>query len=111
MRKLSLIMVAIALFMTSLTSAAVVTEDAKLNPTEEQIRELLANPTFEISADETAYVTFTLNQAHEIVVLNVDTDNVVVERFVKNRLNYHKIESVLKAGQEYKVPITIHFEA
>jgi NMD protein affecting ribosome stability and mRNA decay len=111
MRKLSLIMVAFALVMTSVTSAAVVTEDVKNNPTEEQIRALLENPTFEILSDEKAFVTFMLNEDHEIVVLTVDTDNSAMEKFVKSRLNYHKIESVLKVGQEYKVPITIHYEA
>ena len=111
MRKLSLIMVAVALVMTSVTSAAVVTEDVKNSPTEEQIRVLLENPNLEISSDVNAFVTFMLNDDHEIVVLTVDTDNEVVERFVKARLNYHKIESLLKVGQEYQVPITIHYEA
>ena len=111
MRKLSLIMVALALIMTSITSAAVVTEELKPNPTEEQIRELLENPNFEISADEKAFVTFMLNQNHEIVVLSVDTENTVVEKFIKSRLNYNKIDTLLKVGQEYKVPITIRFEA
>lgn len=110
MRKLSLILVALALVMTSVTSAAVVTEDFKLNPTEKQIRALLENPNLEISSDEKAFVTFMLNEDHEIVVLTVDTENAIVEKFVKQRLNYHKIESVLKVGHEYKVPITIQFE-
>ena len=111
MKKLSLILVALALVMTNVTSAAVVTEDEKNGPTEEQSRVLLENPNLEISSDVNAYVTFMLNENHEIVVLTVDTENAVVEKFVKNRLNYHKIESVLKVGQEYQVPITIHYES
>ncbi|MFT5103127.1 MAG: hypothetical protein ACI86C_000778 [Candidatus Latescibacterota bacterium] len=111
MKKLSLIMVALALVMTSVTSAAVVTEDVKNNSTEEQIRVLLESPNLEISSDQNAFVTFMLNEDHEIIVLTVATENKMVEKFVKTRLNYHKIESLLVVGQEYKVPITIQYEA
>ncbi len=109
MRKLSLILVALALVMTSVTSAAVVSEDLKVIPTEKQIGELLENPSFEMTSEEKAFVTFIINEDHEIVVLTVDTDNESVDKFVKSRLNYNKLEGALKVGHEYKVPIVIQY--
>ena len=47
----------------------------------------------------------------EIVVLTIDTNNVSIERFIKSRLNYHKLENTLTPGEEYQVPICIKADA
>ncbi len=103
-------MVAIALAITSVTVAENVPSDNEKGPTSEQIRSLLANPNLDISADESAYVTFTVNKQHEIVVLSVETSNKQIETFVKNRLNYKEINSELIVGRTYEVPVSIHYE-
>lgn len=56
-----------------------------------EISKLLENPNFKVSENEIyATVRFTFNTAGEIVVLSVDTENAVVENFIKERLNYKK---------------------
>jgi len=104
-------MVALALAITSVTVAANVPSDNEKNPTtEQQIGSLLANPNLDISADESAYVTFMVNKKHEIVVLSVETSSEQVETFVKKRLNYQKISEELISGRTYAVPVSIHYE-
>ena len=41
----------------------------------------------------------------EIVVLTVDTIDIAIERFIKSRLNYQKLQHKLVVGEEYQVPI------
>jgi hypothetical protein len=56
-----------------------------------EISKLLENPEFKVNTDEIyATVRFTLNKAGEIVVLSVDTEDVVIENYIKERLNYKK---------------------
>lgn len=53
-----------------------------------------------------AWVSFTINAEGEIVVLTVRTDNEVVERFIKAKLNYQSAgNSGLLPGGTYEVPI------
>jgi hypothetical protein len=110
MKKLSLILVAFGLILTSTLSAATVPVVAVSSPTSLEIGELLENPQFLVEEEMEAFVTFVLNKENEIVVLSVDTDNDTMERFVKNRLNYQKLNVSLKQGTEYKVPIRITSE-
>lgn len=57
-----------------------------------EISKLLENPGFKVSTDEIyATVRFTLNNAGEIVVLSVDTEDEAIENFIKERLNYKKL--------------------
>ncbi len=52
------------------------------------------------------WVSFTVNQEREIVVLTVRTDSETVERFVKAKLNYHSVGNTdLLPGSTYEVPI------
>ena len=56
-----------------------------------EISKLLENQGFKVNADEIyATVLFTFNKAGEIVVLSVDTEDAVIENFIKERLNYKK---------------------
>ncbi len=53
-----------------------------------------------------AWVSFMVNDEHEIVVLTVRTDSEVVERFVKAKLNYQSVANTgLLPGSTYEVPI------
>ncbi len=107
MKNLSVILVAFALFFgTNISTAAVVVEkdNAKVSISQE-IASLLQNPEINLQADIKADVTFTINTEHEIVVLTVDTENEIVERFIKSRLNYEQLENNLTPGKEYKVPV------
>ena len=57
-----------------------------------------------------SFLIFPISSNSLTMIAVLDTDNAAVEKFVKQRLNYNKIESVLRVGQEYQVPIKIHYE-
>jgi hypothetical protein len=107
MKKIQTILVAMMLLVGSFASAAVIPFKDKKTATTEEIRSLLTDPSFTVETDTTAFVTFMLNTEGEMIVLTVDTDNAVVESYVKARLNYHKLSTPLEKGKEYKVPILL----
>lgn len=81
------------IFMVSLMSFANLHDPKKVSHEEltREISKFLEKPGFKISENEVyATVRFTLNNAGEIVVLSVDTEDVVIESFIKERLNYKK---------------------
>lgn len=81
------------IFLMSLLSFANRPDPKKASSEEltREISKLLENPDFKVSENEIyATVRFTLNNAGEIVVLSVDTEDVVIESFIKERLNYKK---------------------
>lgn len=66
-------------------------EGASSEALTKEISKLLKNPDFKVSENEIyATVRFTFNTDGEIVVLSVETEDVVVENFIKERLNYKK---------------------
>jgi hypothetical protein len=109
MRKLPVVLAAAFL----LAIGNLVANDSKtIDPTKElavQIGDLLKDNNFVLDEEDlTAQVLFTLNHKKEIVVISVDTENPVLERFVKSRLNYHTVEGVAgKTGKMYTVPVRI----
>ncbi|MEX0289032.1 MAG: hypothetical protein AB3N14_07955 [Flavobacteriaceae bacterium] len=108
MRKFSLFFVAMLLSVGTLFANV----DKPKNPNKTlsaQIGDLLDNNPFIVEYDDlTAKVKFTLNQDKEIVVLRVETDNEVLEAFVKNRLNYQKVDlQEYREGRTYTVPVRI----
>lgn len=108
MKSIKSIALALALLTGTLVSAAtepVVKKETK--PCSEQIADLLESPQFEVETEISAYVTFMLNDNNEIVVLDVETENEQVERFVKARLNYQEIQTNLETGKQYNVPVRI----
>lgn len=109
MRKLSVVLVAAMLLSAGNLVANDVTTVDPLKSLSAQIGNLLKDNNFNRDAAElTAQVRFTLNDQHEIVVLSVDTDDSVLERFVKSRLNYRKVElDTYKEGKLYTIPVRI----
>lgn len=109
MRKLSLAWVA-AMLLT--TSTFLANDNTKVAPTESlslQISKMLADNSFsEMELDLTGQIRFTLNSKGEIVVLSVDTPFKNLERFVKGKLNYQKVDlENVEEGKIYTVPVTI----
>lgn len=109
MRKLSLVFVAALLFATGNVLANDTDGVEPAKSLSNQISKMLEDNTFsEDDTNLTAQVRFTLNNEGEIVVLSVDTDFVNLERFVKNRLNYQKVDiSNVEEGKLYTVPVRI----
>lgn len=74
----------------------------------EQILELLETPKFEFESDWIqARIEFTLNKEGEIVILTIDSENILLENYIKGKLNYKKVLlNGLKVGSEFY----IHFK-
>lgn len=71
-----------------------------------QISKLLADPGFEVASQVDANVTFMINGELELVVVSVDTDNEEIADFIKQRLNYKKVET--NDGQKtFNLPVQI----
>jgi hypothetical protein len=73
-----------------------------------KVSKLLKNPHLRVEKDLSATVLITINQENELVVLSVDSEHEVFESFIKNRLNYEKLESNFDGkGRTFRVPITL----
>ena len=109
MRKLPVVLAAALLF----AAGNLFANDSKnTDPNKEltvQIGDLLKDNNFVLEEEDlTAEVLFTLNHKKEIVVISVDTENEVLEQFVKSRLNYKPVEgAAVKEGNLYTVPVRI----
>lgn len=71
----------------------------------DQIIEILETPSIEFENEIVqANIFFTLNQKGEIVILTIDSDNLLLESYIKSKLNYRKIQSgMLTAGKEFQI--------
>ncbi len=109
MRKLSYVIVAAMLLSTGSILATSTELREPTTSLSAQISEMLSDNSFsEGQCNSTAQVRFTLNDEGEIVVLSVETESEDLERFVKTRLNYKKIEiSNVEEGKLYTVPVRI----
>lgn len=107
MRKFSLVFLVAVLFTSSSLFATEPVSNTSKNLTA-KIGELLEDHRIAVTEDLTATVLFTLNDEGEIVVLSVDTEDESLEKFVKARLNYEKVElDQIESGKMYKVPVRI----
>ena len=108
MKKLNVLLLAVALTASSVLSASTtpVNADRPSNEISQQIGDMLQKPSFEVDSEVVANVTFTVNEKQEIVVLTVDTENSQTELYIKSRLNYKKIKNA-RQGNAYKIPIRI----
>jgi uncharacterized membrane protein YgcG len=107
MKKLSVILLAFVLLIGTGISAASVELKKDKKTVSQEIGMLLKDANIDLEVDVNAYVTFMINEEAEIVVLTIDTKDEMIERFIKSRLNYHKLQNELIPGQEYQVPIRI----
>ncbi len=71
-----------------------------------QISDLLAKPGFEVDTQVDANVTLMINNDFELVVVSVDTDNEEIANFIKQRLNYKKVENT-NGQKTFNLPVQI----
>ncbi len=109
MRKLSVVLIAAMLLSVGNVFANGVTTVDPSKSLSFQISQLLSDNTFtQNEVEQIAQVRFTLNNEHEIVVLSVETDNNLLEGFVKQRLNYKEVElDTYKEGQLFTISVRI----
>ncbi len=112
MKKLNVLLIAVALTVTNVLSASTTPTkaDKPKNTTTLKIIELLENPGFEVYEEVKANVTVVVNDLKEVVVLSVDTENSNVASFIKSRLNYQKINN-LRQGERYEFAVRIIAES
>lgn len=109
MRKLSVVLVAAMLLTVGNVFPNEVTTADPSKSLSAQISKLLSHNAFtQNEVALTAQVRFTLNNAHQIVVLSVETENLDLADFVKQKLNYEEVYlKAYKEGKIYTVPVRI----
>jgi hypothetical protein len=101
-----IIVVAVALFTLNIAVA-----ENPIKPSEElrsDIIQLIGTESpFDFEKDEsTVEVIFTVNSKNEIIVLYADTKNQEMENFIKNKLNYKKVNfKDHKNGELFLLPV------
>lgn len=108
MKKLFLSVV-VSLFVSSVF-ASTINEDPKVteSKTAKELTQLLNESFTENSLENESLikVIFTVNELHQLVVLQVNSDNENIEYLVKQALNYKKLPSnELIVGKEYAFKI------
>ncbi len=86
------------------------TEPSQGQKLAKQISSLLnkKNAFAENDLGHSADILFMLNNDMEIVVLSVNTDEKHIERFIKNKLNYQKVDlKTYKPGKKYTIAVKI----
>ncbi len=107
MRKLNVLLLAAAFAVSSIASAGTNPKKTE-NVLAKEIKTLLKKPSFKIKKELTAYVTLTLNDANEFVVISVDSNSEELENFIKHRLNYKKVGAQLYGDTKFfKVPVRL----
>ena len=112
----SFLLIAAIAFSSVLTASTNPTEAEAAKTAEsevitQEVGKLLQNPTFLVDHDMYANVTITINKNNELVVLTVDSEEGIVEGFIKTRLNYQTLPETFKSGDRtFIVPVKIMAE-
>ncbi len=107
MKNLKLLVLIIGLFTLNVSAANM----NPIKPTDElriEIVELIgSNYMNEMQSDELgAEVLFTVNNNKEIIILSVDSDDELLESYLKRKLNYKKVNHrPSKNGEIYLLPV------
>ncbi len=110
MKTIKALLLVVVLTFNSVLFASTTSEDLKADSAviTTEIGKLLKNPSFLVEKEIVAQVTLTLNKNNEIVVLSVDSENTRIESFIKSRLNYNELPSVVNAVDKiFIVPVRV----
>ena len=109
MRKFKTITVALALFVTMGAFASEGKKETKEKSLSGQIYEMLKDNQFNVDYKElSAEVRFIVTENGDLIVLSVKTEDEVLDGFVKNRLNYKKVQlENVAPGRVYELPVRI----
>ena len=72
-----------------------------------QIVKLLDSPDFTIEKDISIAITFTFSSKGEIVVLNVDSKNSDILNYIRENLNYKKIQHPGEKDKRYSMSLKL----
>ncbi|WP_296386444.1 hypothetical protein [Winogradskyella sp.] len=107
MQKFKMFALAVAITFSSVLSASTnPIEKAEPASITETVGKLLKNPNFQLSKEVNVIVDIFINENDEMVVLSVDTDNKLVENYIKSRLNYKKLsKEAIDYRKSFKIPV------
>ena len=111
MKTIKMLLLALAIMFGSVVSANTLTIEKDPTSLNEKITKLLKNPSFDLEHGIQANVTFMVNKNCEIVVLTVDCEYKHTCNYIKNRLNYKKLDvTVEDLNKTFVVPVKIEIE-
>jgi hypothetical protein len=105
MRKLMLMAFALVIGTASLFATNIGDEETPKDEIRDQIVELLKTPSFAVDHDYNVNISFTFSSKGEIVVLSVDSNDRNVLNYVRENLNYKKIQNPGEKDKLYKMPL------
>ncbi|NOR27993.1 MAG: hypothetical protein GQ540_05645 [Lutibacter sp.] len=107
MKKFKLMALALVIGTASLFAA---NAEGLKEPTKEirtQIVNLLQTPDFIIENETVVTLTFTFSSQGEIVILNVDTRDKNILNYVRENLNYKKVDNPGERDKIYTMPLKV----
>lgn len=111
MKTIKMLLLALAITFGSVVSANALTNEKDPTSLQEEITKLLQNPNFSLEHEIQANVTFIVNKNSEIVVLAVDCNCKQSSNYIKNRLNYKKLDvKVEDLNKTFVVPVKIEIK-
>jgi len=106
MRTLKLTLVALLIGTTTLLATTTNPDPAKAE-LRTQIAELLHTPDFTIKDEVLVNIEFTFSTKGEVVVLKIDSHDLEVIDYVREHLNYKKIDNPGTPNKLYLVPLKL----
>ena len=109
MKNLKLIAVVFAFAISAVSFATPFNTDNPLSELRDEITNILGDEfTVDIDTEVKAEVRFILNDKNEIVIVSVISENSDLDRYVKSKLNYKKVNtSGIIEGKMYRMPLTV----
>lgn len=107
MKKLALLTLAVVLSTTGLFAMDVTPEEISKEDVRSQIVKLLDNPEFAVERDFNVEVQFTFSSEGEIVVLGVSSSRVDVKQYIRDHINYKKLENPGVRNRIYTMPLKV----
>ena len=108
MRTIKTLLLAVTLAVSSVFSANATDSSTEPAFITTEVGKLLKSPQFEIEKEVQVYVRLAFNENNEMVVLFVESDNKMINNYIKSRLNYKKLsQTVINRDKDYIVPVRI----
>ena len=107
MRKFKILALALVIGTTSLFASSNEKLADDKNEIRSQIESLVQAADFKVESNTTVNITFTFSSEGEIVVLKVDCKNCEILDFVRENLNYKKIENPGVTNKLYTIPLKL----
>jgi hypothetical protein len=105
MKKFKLLALSLVIGTASLFATTV--EDVSKDEIRSQIMELLQTPDFGVDYEMTVNISFTFSSEGEVVVLGVDSKNRNILNYVRENLNYKKIQNPGEKDKLYTMPLKV----